>query len=294
MTGAEPVRLIATCWTTAGDAAPQRGDERSPIELRERIETAAAAGWTGFGLLHADLIAYRDSRGGLAELSAILRDNGMSQVELEFLGEWWTADGRRAASDRVRADLLSAARELGARTVKIAAEIGDAPVDHGMFLAEFDALATQALEHGTRVALEPMPFSSNVPTVDAGAAILREIANPGAGLCVDIWHVYRAGTPYSAVAALPAEMIFVVELDDGTAAPVGSLWDDTIDRRRYPGRGAFDVPGFVRAVRESGYDGGWGVEIISAEHRARPIAESLPQLASETRALLAEPVGSTH
>ena len=37
--------LLATRWTTAGDAAPLGGDERSPVPLRERIEAAGAAGF---------------------------------------------------------------------------------------------------------------------------------------------------------------------------------------------------------------------------------------------------------
>ncbi|MCU1615728.1 MAG: hypothetical protein JWO98_3268 [Frankiales bacterium] len=45
-----PDELLATCWTTARDAAPSRGDWRTPVPLRERIEAAAAAGFTGFGV----------------------------------------------------------------------------------------------------------------------------------------------------------------------------------------------------------------------------------------------------
>jgi hypothetical protein len=52
--------LLATCWTSAGDATPDRGDEVSPVDLRTRIETAAEVGWEGFGLLHADLVIARD------------------------------------------------------------------------------------------------------------------------------------------------------------------------------------------------------------------------------------------
>ncbi|MCS5735175.1 sugar phosphate isomerase/epimerase family protein [Herbiconiux daphne] len=284
MTGRD-IPLLATCWTSAGDAAPQVGDERSPIDLRRRIETAAASGWSGFGLVHADLIAFRETRGGLAELDAILRDNGMGFVELEFLGEWWTEGERRAASDLIRRDLFDAAEALGARTVKVAAAMEDQAIDDpDVFARELDALASEAVEHGTRVALEPMPFSSNLRTVQEGAALLDAIGNPGAGLCIDIWHVYRTQTDYSVVAGLPRDYVFVVELDDGAAQPTGSLWSDTIDRRRYPGRGDFDVPAFARAVRATGFDGPWGVEIISAEHRARPIEESLPELAREVRA----------
>jgi len=50
-------RLLATCWSSAGDAASDRADLRSPLNLRERIEAASAAGFRGFGLLSADLPA---------------------------------------------------------------------------------------------------------------------------------------------------------------------------------------------------------------------------------------------
>ena len=48
---------MATCWTSAGDAASDRPDLRSPLTLRERIEAASAAGYRGFGLLSDDLPA---------------------------------------------------------------------------------------------------------------------------------------------------------------------------------------------------------------------------------------------
>ena len=34
--------------------------------------------------------------------------------------------------------------------------------------------------------------------------------------------------------------------------------------------------GFVDAVKSTGYDGVWGVEILSAEYRKRPIEEAVP------------------
>jgi sugar phosphate isomerase/epimerase len=250
--------------------------------LRIRVETAAAAGWAGIGLVHADLVAFQE-RQPISDLALLLADNGMEFVELEFLGDWWTTGARRQASDLVRADLLDAAEQLGALTVKVGADMAEGGPDPQRFRDELDALATQAADRGTRVALEPMPFSTNVRTLDEGVGLLQEIGNPAAGLCVDIWHVFRAGTPYSRVARLPPELVFVVELDDGAAIARGSLWDDTVDRRLYPGRGDFAVPEFIDAVQATGFAGPWGVEIISAEHRALPIEESLPRLAAEVR-----------
>jgi sugar phosphate isomerase/epimerase len=105
-------RLLATCWTTAGDAAPLRGDERSPIPIRERVEAAAAAGFRGIGLLHADLMPALD-RYGVTGLRSLLDDHGIVDLELEVLTDWWATGPARQRSDRVRRDLLTAAEPLG-------------------------------------------------------------------------------------------------------------------------------------------------------------------------------------
>src|SRR5919112_3155273 len=120
--------LLATSWTSAGDAAPDRGDEVSPVDLRIRIETAADVGWEGFGLLHADLAIARDTI-GLPELRRIFDGAGIRHVELEVLPWWWTTDERRTVSDERRTLLFDAAEVLGARTIKAAAEGGGRSVD---------------------------------------------------------------------------------------------------------------------------------------------------------------------
>ncbi|HVX32907.1 MAG TPA: sugar phosphate isomerase/epimerase family protein [Solirubrobacterales bacterium] len=267
--------LLATCWTSAGDAAPGRGDEVSPIPLRARIEACAAAGWTGFGLLHADLEPALE-RGGPAALRTMFEDCGIERVELEFLGDWWTDGERRRESDRRRDLLLRAAEGLGAGAIKVGGELGGEPVDRDRFMEEFDRLATQAGEAGTRIALEPMPMS-NVATIAAGAELVREVGNPHGGLCVDVWHVRRAGTSDEELrACLPIERVFVVELDDAaTAVDPRGLWEDTIHRRLLPGEGNLDVAGFVRAMEGLGWRGHWGVEVISEQHRRRPFEEGI-------------------
>ena len=90
--------LLATCWTHAGDARPGRGDGTSPLALRERIEATGRAGWQGFGLGSADLERALGTS-SLAELRSMFEANGIEQVELEFLTDWWTDGERRAASD---------------------------------------------------------------------------------------------------------------------------------------------------------------------------------------------------
>ena len=90
-------QLLATCWTTAGDAVPLPGRDDSPIPLPTRIQEAARAGFTGFGVVHNDLETYlRDN--DLETLRRVFEDNGITAVELEFLTDWWKVGAERAPS----------------------------------------------------------------------------------------------------------------------------------------------------------------------------------------------------
>ena len=110
-----------------------------------------------------------------------------------------------------------------------------------------------------------------MPTIAAAAELVRTVANPAGGLLVDIWHIFRSGTGYDQlVEVLPAEYVFVVELSDGRE-PVGTLYDDTFDNRLPPGEGEFDVPAFIRALDSVGFEGPWGLEVMSTELRSLPV-----------------------
>ncbi|MCW2697020.1 MAG: sugar phosphate isomerase/epimerase [Modestobacter sp.] len=273
--------LLATCWTSAGDAAPDRGDEISPVDLRTRIETAAEVGWEGFGLLHADL-AIAERTIGLQELRRIFDGAGIDHVELEVLPWWWTTDERRRISDQRRTRLLDAAEILGAATVKVAAEGDGRPVDPARFHDDFDRLATQAGNAGTRVAVEFMPMN-NLPTLQAGVDFVTAVGNRHGGLTVDTWHVHRGGTSYAELERiLPVEHLFIVELDDADEQVVGTLWEDTVNARCLPGEGVFDVPAFIAAIHRAGHRGHWGVEILSEQHRQLPIREGLTRARAAT------------
>jgi sugar phosphate isomerase/epimerase len=266
--------LLATCWTSAGDAAPFRGDETSPADIRSRIEWVARAGWKGFGLLYADL-AKATATMTLKQLRAILDDNGIETVEVEFIVDWWLDGDERRRSDVIRQGLLDAAETVGARTIKVGGDLHNRSVDMGRFCAEFDQLATDAANAGTRVAFEPMPFT-NIATIQQGVDLVQTVGNPHGGLAIDIWHAVRGGTAHEELASiLPIDQVFVVELNDGNREANGSLWNDTVNHRQLPGDGAFDVPGFIASMHRAGWRGCWGVEIISEAHRAMPIPYAL-------------------
>src|SRR5688572_29941287 len=197
--------LLATCWTTAGDAAPSREDWRSSVPLRERIEAAAAAGFTGFGVLAVD-VAAAEREHGWSGIHTMLADNGIVHLELEGLPDWWSGGPERARSDELRRFLLGAAEALGARHLKVTPDTSGAPWEPEQWAAEFALLAAQAADAGARLGIEFLPWS-NIRTVQDALRLVEDAGHPAGGIVVDVWHVERAATPPADLAGLPQHRI---------------------------------------------------------------------------------------
>ncbi|MEU9787211.1 sugar phosphate isomerase/epimerase [Streptomyces phaeochromogenes] len=276
--------LLATCWTTAGDVAPGQPDGRSPLTLRERVEAASAAGFKGFGLLHEDLVEAERTY-GLSGVRSLFEDNGLVHLELELLVDWWADGPRRAASDAVRLDLLRTAEALGAHHLKIGPDVEDRPWELDHWAGEFATLAAQADGVGARLAIEFLPWS-NLKTVHDGLRLVETAGHPAGGLIIDVWHTERAHTPPADLADVPASRIVGVELNDADSEVIGTLFEDTVRRRRLCGEGSFDLTGIISALRTAGWSGPWGVEILSDVHRALPVREAAEAAFSTAAAVL--------
>ncbi len=263
--------MLGSYWTLAVGAYPWTGPEYCPHDFRLRVETAARAGFTGLGLWGRDLEHVLQTY-DFPEMKRILDDNGMVDIEVEWLLDWFYTDERRAASDRMRKLLLDAAEALGARHIKVA-DLGNDSVDLPQLTEHFAILCAQAAQRGTRVVFEylPPPLSS-LRTVDQVLELTRGSGAANGGIMLDIWHMVRSGTTNEALEAMlrPSD-ILGVEINDGLLAAPADLNDATINHRLLPGAGEFDIRAFVRTMRKVGYQGHIGVEVLNAELREWPL-----------------------
>ncbi|AUO45914.1 sugar phosphate isomerase/epimerase family protein [Pseudomonas ogarae] len=263
------IELLAAYWTLAGDTYPGAPSEISPFSLQDRAQAASKAGWRGMGFVHADLLHNVDKL-GISTVRNILQDNGIKHVEVEFLTDWHLDGERRAASDKMRDELLEIAGELGARSLKVAGGLfEDGPPDVPRMRETFALLCDRAQPFGVNVVIEFLPFSS-VCTIDRAIAVTENV-RPNGGLLVDTWHVARGGMSFDEIAKIPLELIKSIELDDANHAIVETLFNDSTHHRKLCGEGALDVPAFIQQVVNVGYRGPWGVELISAELRKLPL-----------------------
>jgi sugar phosphate isomerase/epimerase len=277
--------LVATAWTSAGDTSPVRVPATSPVPIAERVAAVADAGFVGLGLIADDLAAIRATI-GLSGLRELIADAGLTHVEIELLERWWIPRGEWGHSYDVRDLLFEAANVLAPAFIKIGSDLGPRATHPESLIAPLRKLADQAANHGTRVAIETMPFSI-IATVPMGAEIISAAEHPAVGLLIDAWHVFRANTSLEELHdSLTPEMIFGVELDDAAAVVVGNLFEDTLNHRLLCGEGFFDLPGLVAALRGLGFDGPWGVEILSSSFRRLPVAQAVKMAAESALTVL--------
>jgi sugar phosphate isomerase/epimerase len=264
--------LLAAYWTLAGDVDPLR-PSISPYSLQKRVEAASRAGWRGIGVIHEDLTATLEKI-DVNTVKHIFDDNGIKHFELEFLVDWYRKGPEREVSDRARRVILDLGAKLGMKNVKIAASVLDQSDPNFARMADdFAKLCQEAAEVGSNVSIEVMPFSI-VKTLEDGLAIVQEANQPNGGLLLDIWHIVRGGIDFGEIAKVPSQFIKAIELDDASSISEGSLLEDTVFRRKLCGEGDFDIPSFIEAVQNAGFNGEWyGVELISTELRKLPLEE---------------------
>ena len=163
-------RLVATSWSSAGNTSPIRTPATSPVPIAERVAAIAEAGFTGMGLIADDLRAIRE-RIGFEALRDLIAAAGLTHVELELIERWWIPRGEPGNSYDVRDLLFEAADVLAPAFIKIGSELGTRTEHPEALVAPLRELADQAVAHGTRVAIETMPFSA-IATVPMGAEIV--------------------------------------------------------------------------------------------------------------------------
>ncbi|MBV9181351.1 MAG: sugar phosphate isomerase/epimerase [Acidobacteria bacterium] len=280
------IALLASYWTISA-AYPHTDREYSPFQFQDRVESAARAGFRGFGLWHADLEHVLEKT-TLREMKRIFEDNGIEYVELEFLTDWFMGGEKRKKSDDVRRLLLQAAEAFGAHHIKVG-DFHHTQAEMPRVIEEFRQLCVDGANYGTKIGFELMPFAM-IDSLEGALRLVEGAGQGNGGLTLDLWHVVKLGIPYEEIARIPQRYLTSVELNDGTFSAPWSLHEQTINHRRLCGEGEFDVVGFIQAVQQTRYQGPWGIEVLCEELRRLPLDELTTRSFATTAAQFRAPV----
>ena len=255
--------------------------ELSPPQM---VRAAAAAGFdfVGARLLNGqpgrDLAPLLENPALRRETIACLHNAGMQVLD---------ASGARLRPETdmaAFAPFVDAAAELGARHILAS---GDDP-DEPRLAARFAELCELAGRSGLTVDLEFVPWMS-VADLALAARMVRTVSRANFGIAVDALHFDRSRSRLSDLAALPRNWFRYVQLCDAPgvwASDRASLLHAAVSERLFPGEGAIDLAGLLRAL-PPGIP--IALEIPTATWaRTAPAAERLQRAVAATRKLLVD------
>jgi 4-hydroxyphenylpyruvate dioxygenase len=256
----------------------------------DRIAAAVAGGFSSISLFPIDHAAALAEGRTAADLRAMAADAGITIATLDPYARW-VPDWRPPAGvdvsflEQGEQDFLDAATALGVESVSVIEGLGVRyPVD--LLTERFAAFCDAAAQRGLLVHLEFMPFSG-VPDLATGWTIVRDAGRANGGLVLDLWHYLRGARDDDLLRSVPGDRIFVVQVSDADAAVVGSLLEDSMQRRRLPGTASFDTAGVLELVHRIGATRSIGAEVFSDDLRALGPVEAARRAGEALRRVLA-------
>ncbi|MFC6298239.1 TIM barrel protein [Pseudomonas sp. CCM 7893] len=261
--------------------------------LPEKLEAIAAAGFDGVEIFENDLLYYD---GSPREVRQMCADLGIAITLFQPFRDFEGCRRERLAHNLERAERkFDLMQELGTDLVLVCSNASaDSLGDERILLDDLSLLAERAGRRGLRIGYEALAWGRHVNTWQQVWSLVRQIDHPSLGVLLDSFHTLSLKGDPSAIAEIPGDKIFFVQMAD---APILAM--DVLEWSRhfrcFPGQGEFDLPGFLAPIIKSGYTGPLSLEIFNDGFRAAPTRanaadglRSLLYLEEKTRQRLAQ------
>ncbi|QVN00965.1 bifunctional sugar phosphate isomerase/epimerase/4-hydroxyphenylpyruvate dioxygenase family protein [Pseudomonas rhodesiae] len=261
--------------------------------LPEKLEAIAAAGFDGVEIFENDLLYYD---GSPREVRQMCADLGIAITLFQPFRDFEGCRRDRLARNLERAERkFDLMQELGTDLVLVCSNASaDCVGDESILLDDLSLLAEHAGRRGLRIGYEALAWGKHVNTWQQVWSLVRQVDHPSLGVLLDSFHTLSLKGDPSAIAQIPGDKIFFVQMAD---APILAM--DVLEWSRhfrcFPGQGEFDLAGFLAPIIKSGYTGPLSLEIFNDGFRAAPTRanaadglRSLLYLEEKTRQRLAE------
>lgn len=233
-------------------------------------QVVAAAGKAGFHAIEpwvSELDVYTKNGGSLKELGRRIADAGLTVANLIAFNAVLTDDDtqRAASMERLKVDMDKVAQIGGTRIAL--------PPGNNRAAVSLDNAASyyrEALELGETSGVQPLlelwgthpllgPLRNGIyVTVAAGRA--------DASLLLDVFHLYKSGTPFASLRQINGGALHVMHINDYPQAAESSTLND--GNRIYPGDGVAPFPQILRDLRDNGFRGYFSLELFNKEYWA--------------------------
>jgi sugar phosphate isomerase/epimerase len=244
------------------------------LDIVAVVNTASKAGFHAIEPWMAELDRYTSGGGVLKDLGKRIADSGLTvEGAIAFNAFLDDDDARRAASmEKLKVDMDKVAQIGGTRIAvppgsnRAAVSLDNAAKYYREALEVGDKTGVLPLLElwGTHPVLGPLSHGIHV-AVAAGRA--------DASLLLDVFHLYKSGTPFTALRQINGASLHLLHFNDYPQAADPSTLNDA--SRIYPGDGVAPLRQILRDLRDNGFRGYLSLELFNREYWARSADENL-------------------
>jgi 4-hydroxyphenylpyruvate dioxygenase len=234
--------------------------------LADKLRAIADAGYAGAEIFENDLLSAPESA---REIGAMMADLGLACTmfqpfrDLEGMPE----PLRGAAFERMKRkfDVMG---QLGTDLVLLCSNCSpEALDDRPRMLDDLYELGEVAADHGMRVGYEALAWGRHMADHRDAWALVRDVDHPAIGLVLDAFHSLARRIPSASIGDILPDKLFIVQVADAPLVEMDYLnWSRHF--RCMPGQGDFPLAEYAAAIRRTGYDGWWSLEIFNDRFRA--------------------------
>ncbi len=254
------------------------------LDIAAEIAAASKAGFHAIEPWLTEIDKYTSGGGTLKDLGKRIADAGLTvENAIAFTSFLDDDDTRRAASMEALKVNMDKIAQIGGK--RIAAPPGNNRAA-SVTLDNAARYYREALEMGEKMGVQPLlelwgthpllgPLSHGIyVTVAAGRA--------DASLLLDVFHLYKSGTPFTSLRQINGASLHVMHLNDYPQAADSSTLND--GNRVYPGDGVAPFRQILRDMRDNGFRGYLSLELFNKEYWGKSADENLRTAMEKIRA----------
>jgi sugar phosphate isomerase/epimerase len=247
------------------------------LDIVRVVEVAAKAGFDAIEPWITELDAYTKNGGSLKDLGKRIADAGLTVENAIAFNSFLTEDAteRAASLEKIKADMDKVAQIGGTR---IATPPGRAAANAvPVTLDNAARYYREALEIGEKMGVQPLlelwgthpllgPLRNGIyVTVASGRA--------DASLLLDVFHLYKSATPFTALKQINGGALHVMHINDYPQAADAVALNDS--SRVYPGDGVAPFRQILRDMRDNGFRGCFSLELFNRDYWAKNADDNL-------------------
>jgi 2-keto-myo-inositol isomerase len=244
------------------------------LDIVAVVNAAAKAGFHAIEPWTREIDAYTAQGGTLKDLRKRLEDAGVTVEDAIAFNSFLDDDDTRraAAMEKIKIDMDKLAQIGGKR---IATPPGNSRV--AVSLDNVAKYYREALELGEKMGVQPLlELWGTHPVLGPlshGIYVTTATGRADASLLLDVFHLYKSGTPFTALKQVNGASLHVMHLNDYPQAADPSTLND--GNRIYPGDGVAPLKQILRDLRDSGFRGYLSLELFNRDYWAKSADENL-------------------